>query len=150
MMDVNGQGTNPISMFLKTLGIIILSGMSVSLAAEKARSEGPRRGLASYGFSEGFSESLGQAGKMNPLARDTASVSVERPKRMGWNYSLMTPEEKIRFIENQQPRPLRKYVNPYSPTSMNNPFGEGNPYRVDGPSNLFGTGLPFYRLSIGR
>jgi hypothetical protein len=35
----------------------------------------------------------------------------------------------------------KRYGSPYSPDSINNPYGAGNPYRADSPTNPYGTGL---------
>lgn len=34
---------------------------------------------------------------------------------------------------------------PYSPDSINNPYGAGSRYRQDSPSNPYGTGMGVYR-----
>jgi hypothetical protein len=37
--------------------------------------------------------------------------------------------------------PYGRYGNPYSPDSLNNPFGAGNPYSPGSPTNPYGRGL---------
>ena len=40
--------------------------------------------------------------------------------------------------------PYGRFGNPYSPDSINNPYGAGSPYRPDSPSNPYGRGLSIY------
>ena len=36
--------------------------------------------------------------------------------------------------------PYSEYGSPYSPDSINNPYGAGNPYSLDSPNNPYGDG----------
>lgn len=48
------------------------------------------------------------------------------------------------FDPDSVANPFGHYGSPYSPDSINNPFGAGSPFRADSPNNPFGTGMPIY------
>ena len=43
--------------------------------------------------------------------------------------------------QTDQMHEIDRYGSPFSPDSINNPFGDGNPYSPNSPTNPYGRGL---------
>lgn len=49
------------------------------------------------------------------------------------------------FGQDSTSNPFGRYGSRFSPDSINNPFGAGNPFSPDSPRNPFGAGIPIFQ-----